>query len=78
MSRRRILTDHLPRPMDCERKSSFIVRFTADPDTKRAYDTPSRRLLGAEQAWARAKAASIVSISTSEDQFLLFGRIDQQ
>lgn len=62
-----------PTPRDMEARSLFNSRFGAADVVRSKWPTPVKRMLAAERAWAAAKRESLVSISTSEDQFLLFG-----
>lgn len=62
----------LPKPRDLEAKTDFVRRFVIDPYVIVTYPTKVKRLLSAERAWAKAKAESLVSVTTSLDQFLLF------
>ncbi len=61
-----------PRPGHIERRSDFIKRFMTDRWVKTTYPTPAKATLAAEKEWARAKTESIISVTTFEDQFLMF------
>lgn len=74
---RKTIVNNLPTPRDEERRSKFVKRFVSDQDVKNEFGTMSRRLAAAELAWNQAKNRSLVSIVTSEGEFLLFGRLEQ-
>ena len=65
---RRSLT---PTPFDLEWRSEFIARFLDSSDTKRVYPLLFKRHMAAEQAWLKAKAESLVSVTTEREEFLL-------
>lgn len=65
-----------PTPRDLEAKSQFLARYTESDAVRRKFVTPAKRALAGERAWNTAKMASLVSIVTSEDSFLLFGALE--
>lgn len=67
----------LPTPRDMEPLSAFKIRHGSDELVRSKYPTPTKRMLAAQQAWMTAKAKSLVSIYTSEDEFLLFGSLTE-
>lgn len=67
-----LVTDPLPFPRNEERRSVFVTRFCASSAAKHEFETPAKRAIAAEKTWQRAKQLSLVSITTSEAEFLLF------
>lgn len=65
----------VPVPRDLEPRSEWEARFNSSDVVRSKYPTPIKRKLAAEQAWRAAKKNSLVSIVTSEDQFLLLGSL---
>jgi len=63
--------ESIPHPRDCENHDDYIVRVTSDKHIKACY-TPTRARIMAEREWSLARARSIVCVTTSEGQFLLF------
>ncbi len=63
--------ENLPRPYELECKTDFINRVLNNPYIKSSY-TPIRARIAAEREWSRAKDRSIISVTTSVDQFLMF------
>ena len=60
-----------PTPFDLEWRTEFVERFMDNPDTKRIYPLSFKRRMAAERAWKKAKAESLVSVTTSREEFLL-------
>lgn len=65
---------NVPAPREWEMKTAYLARIDKDKATVRAYPTVAKRHLMAERRWAKAKRESIVSVSTSKGEVLLFGR----
>lgn len=72
MPMRRATNPDSPRPFNCERRTDFLKRFVSDQWVKTAYPTVAKSTLAAEREWLRAKRDSLISVTTSVDQFLLF------
>ncbi len=62
--------------MDGEPHTAFHLRFVRSPQAQQAYGSIALRAPAAEQAWEAAKAQSLVSITTSTTECLLFGRLE--
>lgn len=68
----RVVAEQFPRPRELERHVDYIDRVTKDKAVRTLFGATKTRLL-AEREWIKAKDRSMVSISTSEGSFLLFG-----
>lgn len=62
----------VPRPRELENYSDYIRRVSTDKAIV-AYYTPARARIVAERCWSIARSRSMVCVTTSEGQFLLFG-----
>lgn len=65
----------LPVPRDMEPLSEYRVRFNSHDLVRSKWPTPIKRHIAAMRSWEVAKRASLVSITTTEDQFLLLGSL---
>jgi hypothetical protein len=63
-------TEILPLPGHAERRSSFMWRWMRSPRVKKMYHGHTTE--EGARVWAEAKARSIVSVKTLEDEFLVF------
>lgn len=63
-----------PYPDTAERRSLFLQRWVQHPKVKRVYgaNTTAATVAGIK-AWNKAKLDSEVSVTTTEDEFLVFG-----
>ena len=67
---------NVPAPHEWELKTDYMARVDKHAPTLRAYPSVARRHLLAERRWAKAKRESLVSVSTSKGEVLLFGRVN--
>ncbi len=65
-------SETLPRPRECENYTDYIKRATTDKLIRSNY-TPNKARIAAEREWSVARSRSMVCVTTSEGQFLLFG-----
>ncbi len=72
--RSRIVAEQFPRPLELERHEDYIDRVTSNKGVRTLFGPIKSRVL-AEREWNRAKDRSLVSITTSEGSFLLFGEL---
>jgi len=63
----------MPAPHDFEHRVRYLARFMDHPMMIRMYPSPALRRAAAEQRWAKAKLESLISVTTSEGEALLFG-----
>lgn len=61
------------RPLALESREHYIARFMEDEQMQAAYRMPLKLRVAAEREWQRAKSQSMVSVTTSKGQFLMFG-----
>jgi hypothetical protein len=67
-----LLTSINIKPFDLEYREIFIKRFTKSFDARATFKNKLDRILAADQIWENSKANSLVSISTSREEYLLF------
>lgn len=70
----RIVAEQFPRPLELEAYTRYINRVTNDKAVRTLFGPTKSRIL-AEREWIRAKDRSLVSVTTSEGSFLLFGEL---
>lgn len=73
LSNRRASVSPYPRPRDLELREDYIARFMEDEQVQASYRAPVKARIAAEREWARAKAQSMVSVTTSFGESLMFG-----
>ena len=66
---------NVPSPHDFERRSDYLERLASHPTMTRLYPPPIKRRLAGERRWIKAKNESLVSVSTSAGEVLLFGSL---
>lgn len=67
------MEDRLPYPAPTERRSHFLLRFARSEKVKERFGgNPAKAASAAVAAWESARLDSTVSVTTSEDQFLVF------
>jgi hypothetical protein len=59
-------------PFDLEYKEVFINRFCKSFDARATFKNKLDRILVANEIWDAAKKKSLVSVSTSREEYLLF------
>lgn len=65
-----------PQPLELESKQDYLNRVKSDPFIIQKLGVDN--ILGpASREWQKAKERSLVSITTSEGQFLMFGAVTQ-
>jgi hypothetical protein len=63
---------NLPSPQSFETKDDFRARWAVNPAVRRAYPALGPQRAALERQWAKAKARSLVSVTTSAAEVLLF------
>jgi hypothetical protein len=66
---------NLPFPQDEETKSEFAARWNKHKAVLATYPSPAARHVALNRTWEKAKAQSLVSITTEADEVVLFGSL---
>ena len=65
-----------PQPLELESRKEYLERVSADPFIIQRLGS-KHITVPANREWQKAKERSLVSITTSEGQFLMFGALSQ-
>jgi alpha-N-acetylglucosamine transferase len=63
-------------PFDLENREIFINRFVKSFDARGAFRNKLDRILVANQIWENCKQESLISVTTSKEEYLLFGSLE--